>query len=89
MIKLSPRTMFENRISVNVFLNKLIRTYVITNNGTIVTEISTILKISAELPSKNLSVKSLVYKGKEPAPCSNAAQKNTAVSYTHLTLPTT
>ena len=59
--------MFENRISVNVFLNKLIRTYVITNNGTIVTEISTILKISAELPSKNLSVKSLVYKGKEPA----------------------
>ena len=39
MIKLRPRTMFENRISVNVFLNKLIRTYVITNNGTIVTEI--------------------------------------------------
>ena len=77
MIKLRPRTMFENRISVNVFLNKLIRTYVITNNGTIVTEISTILKISAELPSKNLSVKSLVYKGKEPAPCSNAAQKKT------------
>ena len=69
--------MFENRISENVFLNKLIRTYVITNNGTIVTEISTILKISAELPSKNLSVKSLVYKGKEPAPCSNAAQKKT------------
>ena len=67
--------MFENRISVNVFLNKLIRTYVITNNGTIVTEISTILKISAELPSKNLSVKSLVYKGKEPAPCSNASPK--------------
>ena len=77
MIKLRPRTMFENKISVNVFLNKLIRTYVITNNGTIVTEISTILKISAELPSKNLSVKSLVYKGKEPAPCSNAAQKKT------------
>ena len=77
MIKLIPRTMFENRISVNVFLNKLIRTYVITNNGTIVTEISTILKISAELPTKNLSVKSLVYKGKEPAPCSNAAQKKT------------
>ena len=77
MIKLRPSTVFENRISVNVFLNKLIRTYVITNNGTIVTEISTILKISAELPSKNLSVKSLVYKGKEPAPCSNAAQKKT------------
>ena len=77
MIKLRPRTIFENRISVNVFLNKLIRTYVITNKGTIVTEISIILKISAELPSKNLSVKSLVYKGKDPAPCSNAAQKKT------------
>ena len=77
MIKLRPRTIFQNKISVNVFLNKLIRTYVITNNGTIVTEISIILKISAELPSKNLSVKSLVYKGKEPAPCSKAAQKKT------------
>ena len=40
-----------------------------------VTEISMILNIRAEFPSRNLSVKSLVYKGKEPAPCSNAAQK--------------
>ena len=42
-----------------------------------VTEISMILNIRAEFPSRNLSVKSLVYKGKEPAPCSNAAQKKT------------
>ena len=77
IIKLRPRTKFENRISVKVFLNRLIKTYVIIKSGITVTEISTTLKISAELPSRKRSVKSLVYRGSEPAPCSNAAQKKT------------
>ena len=46
-------------------------------SGITVTEMSTTLKIRAEFPSRKRSVKSLVYKGKEPAPCSNAAQKKT------------
>ena len=41
------------------------------------TEISTILKIKAELPTRKRSVKSLVYSGNEPAPCSKADQKKT------------
>ena len=49
----------------------------IIKSGITVTEISTILKISAALPSRKRSVKSLVYNGKDPAPCSKAAQKKT------------
>ena len=42
-----------------------------------VTSRSTILKIRAKSPSKIRLVKSLVYIGSEPAPCSKAAQKKT------------
>ena len=75
IIKLNSKVKFEKGIFFTVFLIRLIRTNVMIINGITVTNRSMILKILAEFPSKILFVESRVNIGRDPAPCSNAAQK--------------